>query len=59
VQIVLSVGVVDQANRLPAPVDPQLEHDRVALQRPAVELTNRRASTASGRMNGTIIRETY
>jgi hypothetical protein len=29
--IVVAVGIVEQANRFPTPIDPQLEHDRVAL----------------------------
>lgn len=36
--IVVTVGIVEQANGLPATLDPQLEHDRVALQRAALEL---------------------
>lgn len=38
VHVVVTVGIVEQANCLPAPFDLQLEHDRVALQRTALEL---------------------
>jgi|SRR5664279_5924240 len=38
VHIVATVGVVEQANGLPATPDAQLEHDRVSLQGTAIQL---------------------
>jgi hypothetical protein len=32
VQIVISMSVIEQANGLPTPFDPQLEHDGIVLQ---------------------------
>lgn len=37
-QIVFPMSVVDQANGLPTPFDPQLEHDGIVLQRATLKL---------------------
>jgi len=50
VQIVVTMSVVDQANGLPAPFDPQLQHDGIVLQWATIKL-DKQASVGRKRAN--------